>query len=328
MIRASKAHLRRFAIAILALALIGLGNRGCTSTNPDNASNQLTFSTPEHAVKALVAAMAAHDSDKLEKIFGPGNEDLLSSGDDVADQQVQNRFLQAYNEKHQLISNDDGSVTVALGANDWPMPIPIVKDESGKAWVFDTEAGKDEIINRRIGHNELTVIEVCRAIGDAQREYAQRDVNGNGVREYARKFISDPGTHNGLYWPTAPGEDPSPLGELAAEAQGEGYAITPTTQPRPYHGYLYRVLTAQGRDAPGGPMNYVIKGQLIGGFAVVAWPAEYGNSGIMTFITNYSGDVYQKDLGEQTDKLAREMTEYNPDASWKKADQAPVAATN
>lgn len=328
MIHACKSHLRRFAIAILALSLIALGNRGCTSTNPDNASNQLTFSTPEHAVHALVEAMDAHDSDKLEKIFGPDNEDLLSSGDEIADEQVQTRFLQAYNEKHQLIANADGSKTLALGANDWPMPIPIVRDESGKAWIFDTETGKDEIINRRIGHNELTVIEVCKAVCDAEREYAERDINGNGIPEYARKFISDPGTHNGLYWPTAEGEDPSPLGALAAHAQGEGYAITPSTEPRPYHGYLYRILTAQGTDAPGGPRDYVINGQFIGGFAVLAWPAEYGNSGIMTFITNYSGDVYQKDLGEQTDKLAREMTEYNPDASWKKADQAPVATMN
>ena len=199
------------------------------------------------------------------------------------------------------------------------MPIPLIKDETGKAWVFDMETGKDEIINRRIGRNELTVIEVCKAICDAQREYAERDLGGS-VAEYARKFISDSGTTNGLYWPTAEGEQPSPLGEFVAQAQGQGYTATPTTQPRPYHGYFYRILTAQGTDAPGGALNYMINGKLIGGFAVVAWPAEYGNSGVMTFITNYSGDVFQKDLGEQTDELARGMTEYNPDSSWKKAE--------
>jgi hypothetical protein len=213
-------------------------------------------------------------------------------------------------------------VTLLAGDDEWPLPIPIVQDGSGKRWVFDTASGKDEVITRRIGRNELTVIEVCKAIGDAQREYAQREVRGDGLPEYARKFISDPGTKNGLYWPTAEGEKPSPLGEAVAEAQVAGYSTSasPTGEPRPYHGYLYRILTAQGKDAPGGAEDYVINGRLIGGFAVIAWPVDYGSSGIMTFITNYAGEVYQKDLGEETDKLAQGLTEFNPDPTWKKAD--------
>jgi hypothetical protein len=183
----------------------------------------------------------------------------------------------------------------------------------------------DEIVNRRIGRNELDVIEVCKAIGDAQREYATQDHNSDGIPEYARKFISDDGQKNGLYWPTKEGEPQSPLGELAAEAQAQGYKASATNEPRPYHGYYYRILTAQGKDAQGGARSYEVNGKLIGGYAVVAWPADYGSSGIMTFISNYEGDVYQKDLGDDTDKLARAMTEYNPDSSWKKCEEANPA---
>ena len=323
MMPANHPHIRRMAMTILTFALISLVSRGCANTKtPDTrpVSDQLTFSSPDDAVNTLITALRTHDSQQLDRIFGPGNEDLLYSGDDVADVQTEDRFIVAYDQKHRLIANDQNSFTLTLGSGDWPMPIPIVKDESQKKWSFDTETGKDEIINRRIGHNELTVIEVCKAIGDAQRDYAERDPNGDGIPEYARKFISDPGKTNGLYWPTAEGEKPSPLGKLVAYAQGEGYSTTPNDEPRPFHGYLYRILTAQGKDAPGGPMDYVINGKFIGGFAVVAWPAEYGNSGIMTFVTNYTGDVYQKDLGDQTDKVAREMTEYDPDSSWKQAE--------
>jgi hypothetical protein len=322
--RAIRVPGRRFALVVVALTLIALATRGCTNTNPagETPAAQRTFASPEGALQSLVAAIRGRDTKALEAIFGPDSDDLLFSGDPVDDQQTLARFLTAYDEKHTLVPTDDNSVTIVVGNDDWPMPIPIVKTASGNAWIFDTANGKDEVITRRIGRNELTVIEVCKAICDAQREYAQRDPNHDEIPEYARKFISDPGQKNGLYWPTGEGEKPSPLGAAVAEAQGEGYSTTKSSsaQPRPYHGYLYRILTRQGSNAPGGAQEYIMNGKFIGGFAVVAWPVDYGSSGIMTFVTNYTGDVYQKDLGEDTGKLARAMTEYNPDSTWKKAE--------
>jgi hypothetical protein len=311
----TRAPLRRLTFVACTLIAIAIVNFGCTAT-------QRSFKSPEDAVESLVAAMRTHDTKKLQEIFGPDSDDVLFSGDPVDDQLIQDQFLRAFDERRRLSFNDEDSVTLLVGNDDWPMPIPIVKNQSGKSWIFDTASGKDEVITRRIGRNELTVIEVCKAICDAQREYAQRDTNRDGIPRYARKFISDPGRTNGLYWPTGDGERPSPLGEAVAQAHGEGYSTStsPTGQPRPYHGYLYRILTAQGKDAPGGAEDYVINGKLIGGFAVVAWPVDYGSSGVMTFVTNYTGDVYQKDLGDDTDKLARAMTEYNPDSTWKKAE--------
>jgi hypothetical protein len=323
--RATRILDRRLAFIVLALASIELANRGCTTTEParQTAAAQRTFASPDEALQSLVSAMRAQDTTALEAIFGPDSDDLLFSGDPVDDQRTLDRFLQAYDEKHELVPNDDRSMTIVVGIDAWPMPIPIVKIDSGNAWVFDTANGKDEVITRRIGRNELTVIEVCKAICDAQREYAQRDPNHDEIPEYARKLISDPGRANGLYWPTAEGEKPSPLGAAVAEAQGEGYSTAQSSsgEPRPYHGYLYRILTAQGKEAPGGAEDYIINGRFIGGFAVVAWPVDYGSSGVMTFITSYTGEVYQKDLGDDTDKLARAMTQYNPDSSWKKAEQ-------
>jgi hypothetical protein len=320
--------LRSLTSVILPLALIAGISHGCCNckqptTQPTATLEQRTFASPEEATAALIAALRAHDNEQLEAIFGPGNDDLLYSGDPVDDQQTQDRFVEAYDEKHQLVTNDDKTISIIVGNDDWPMPIPIMKDDSGKAWVFDTPDGKDEIIDRRVGRNELSVIQVCKAICDAQREYAHRDPNNDAIPEYSRKFISDPGTKNGLYWPTSEGEDPSPLGEFIAGAQAEGYSTTQNADsppPRPYHGYLYRILTAQGKDAPGGAQDYIVDGKFIGGFAIVAWPVNYRSSGITTFIANYTGDVYQKDLGEDTDKLARAMTEYNPDSTWKKAE--------
>jgi hypothetical protein len=303
---------RRLTFAGCSLMLMALANLGCTT------ASQRTFKSPDDAVQSLVTAMRGHDTKAIEAIFGPDSDDILSSGDPVDDQQTQAKFLKAFDEKHRLDPGEGKSMTLVVGKDDWPMPIPIIQDEKGKNWLFDTANGKDEVITRRIGRNELTVIEVCKAICDAQREYAQLDMNGDGLPEYARKFISDEGKKNGLYWPTAEGEPPSPLGEAVAKAQGAGYSVSanPTVHPRPYHGYLYRILTAQGKDAPGGAEDYIIKGRLIGGFAIVAWPVDYGSSGNMTFITNYAGEVYQKDLGEDSDKVGRAMTEYNPDATW------------
>lgn len=313
---------RCFFLATTLIALLVIVSRGCTNNQPGTETPQLSFNSPDDALQSVVTALRAHDTKKLEEIFGPDSGDLVFSGDSVNDQLTFDRFITAYDQKHQLTTNDDGSVTIVVGNDDWPMPIPLVKDQSGKAWIFDTANGKDEVIARRIGRNELSVIEVCKAICDAEREYAQRDPNHDEVPEYARKFISDPGKTNGLYWPTDADNPPSPLGAAVAEAQGEGYSIKPgsSDEPRPYDGYLFRILTAQGENAAGGAMDYVINDKFIGGFAVVAWPVNYGSSGIMTFVTNYSGDVYQKDLGQETDKLARGMTKYNPDSSWKKAE--------
>ena len=314
----------RIASALSAFALLLLVSRGCTNTNKpagEGATPQATFNTPEEALQAVVVAMRVHDNEKLKEIFGPDSDDLLFSGDPIDDDLTLDRFVMAYDQKHKLLPKDDGSMTIVVGKDDWPMPIPLMRDSSGK-WLFDTDNGVAEVITRRIGRNELTVIEVCKAICDAQREYAQRNPDKDEFPEYARQFISDPGKTNGLYWPTTPDEEPSPLGAAVAGAQGEGYSTAPNAlnEPRPYHGYLYRILTAQGNDAPGGTMDYVINGKLIGGFAVVAWPVNYGSSGIMTFITNYNGEVYQKDLGEDTDKVARAMTDFNPDSTWKQAE--------
>jgi len=286
------------------------------------AVEQATFVNPDDAVAALVRAVSQRDNTEMASILGPDGADLLNTGDDVADRMQADRFLKAYNEKHQLeFSQDKTSATLIVGNNDWPMPIPIVKTEDGNAWVFDTDAGMDEIINRRIGRNELDVIEVCKAISDAEVDYAQLDLPGKMEGEYARKFISDPGKKDGLYWPSEAGQPQSPLGEFAAEASAEGYSTQSTDKgPRPYHGYYYRILTSQGPNAPGGEVDYEVNGHLIGGFAIVAWPADYANSGIMTFLADYKGNVYQKDLGDDTDKIARDMKSFDPDSSWKKAD--------
>src|SRR5205823_16354 len=224
-----KSFARHLALSLLVLFFVALSNRGCTNTNNSTSGdNQRTFSSPNDAVNAFVSAMRAGDKKQLHAIFGEESDDLLSSGDAVADQNAKEQLLQAYDEKHELTTNSDGSKTLTIGKTDWPLPIPLVQDESSKAWVFDTEAGKDEIINRRVGRNELTVIEVCKAIGDAEREYAARDPNKDGIPEYARKFFSSPGTKDGLYWETKEGEEPSPLGAAAAEAQAQGYSTAST----------------------------------------------------------------------------------------------------
>ena len=206
-----------------------------------------------------------------------------------------------------------------VGKQEWPFPIPVVK--KGQSWVFDTDKGKEEILNRRIGENELNTIQVMLAVVDAQREYAMKDRDKNELLEYAQKFVSDPGKKNGLYWEAKAGEAESPLGPIMAQARSEGYRGKPASTPPPYHGYRYRILTAQGKDAPGGAYSYLVKGKMIGGFAVVAYPAEYGNSGVMTFIVNHDGKVFQKNLGKNTAGIASAMKEYNPDSTWQEVKQ-------
>jgi len=322
---------------IAVLVLVGLIAYGPSCSSNSSSSKPTTepaapevasYDSPDAALAALLSAMRANDNAKLQYILGPDADDILSSGDAVADLQRRTLFLNSYDQKHSFTTNPDGSVTLVIGNQEWPLPIPIVKDIDSQKWFFDTDAGKDEILSRRIGNNELNVILVCNAIGDAEEDYAHADPDGNGIPEYAAKVLSDPGKHNGLYWHTEPGQPPSPLGEFVAAAVAEGYSVArpdgaTDTGPRPYHGYLYRLLTAQGEHAPGGAMDYMVNGKLIGGFAAVAFPADYGNSGIMTFMVNHDGIVYEKDLGEETDKLARAINVYDPDPTWKKVDDAP-----
>jgi hypothetical protein len=289
--------------------------QGCTQQQSPK-----TFSSPERASDALVKSLRSWSPEKFKQLLGPDAQDVLFSGDDVADRVAVETFLAAYDQSHHFTTEANGDVTLSIGDQDWPMPIPLVQDERDR-WYFDIEAGKDEVINRRIGRNELDVIETCQAVVDAQREYIKGNVAGDGVKEYAQKFLSDAGKKNGLYWPTAAGEKQSPLGPLVAEAVDEGYTATASTEPRPYHGYCYRMLTKQGPNAPGGAKDYLVNGRMTGGFAVIAYPADYGNSGIMSFITSAEGLVYQKDLGAASATAARTMEAFDPDADWQ-----PIAA--
>ena len=285
--------------------LAALVSTGC-------ANGPQTFATPEEAATALVNAFQPYDRDRLIAVLGTEGEDVIASGDPVADQEDFDRFVKSYRERHRFELGPDGTTTLVVGADEWPMPIPLVKSDSG--YRFDSARGREEILNRRIGRNELDTIETCRAIADAQQEYFGSAVGGGA---YAAKFISDAGKKNGLYWPTEPGQPESPLGPLVAEANTEGYT-TPDGKsgPAPFHGYYYRMLTAQGANAPGGARSYMKDGRLADGFAVIAYPVEYDNSGIMTFIVSHNGIVYQRDLGEDTARKAEAITAFDPGPEW------------
>jgi hypothetical protein len=265
-------------------------------------------------VQAIVTALQTGNEKELLLILGPGGDEILSSGDEVDDLQGRQNFLKAYNEQNSITPDGDRFLLV-IGKNDWPFPIPITK--KADRWIFDTASGKEEILNRRIGKNELNTIQVLLAIVDAQREFAMKGRDTDALMEYAQKFRSDPGMKNGLYWQAEEGEESSPLGELVANARTEEYTSGGARdKPEPYYGYFYRILTAQGRNAPGGAYDYLVDDKMIGGFAVVAYPAEYANSGVMSFTVNHDGVVYEKDLGEKTGELAEEMTLYDPDETW------------
>jgi hypothetical protein len=241
----------------------------------------------------------------------------MYSGDPVSDKERRKKGIEAFDRKNSLVKEGEKMVLV-IGENDWPFPIPLVKQ--GEKWIFDTEAGRVEILNRRIGQNELSTIRTMHEIVDAEREYAMVDRDGDGLVEYAGKFLSDPGKKNGLYWQTKEGEEPSPLGELVAKAKAGGYTKGSTQKPEPYNGYYYLMLNKQGKNASGGAFDYVVKGKQIAGFAVVAYPAKYGNSGVMTFMVNQDGVVYQKDLGRNTEKAAKAVKKFDPDKTWKKVE--------
>jgi DUF2950 family protein len=281
---------------------------------------QKTFSSPEDASAALFAAVQSNDEKALLEIFGPDGKQIVSSGDDVEDAQSHANFAQKYQEMHRLVKEPDGTICLYIGAMNWPTPIPIVN--SGTSWYFNTEAGKKEILARRIGRNEMSAIHVCKELVAAQKEFysSQHQV-------YAQKIFSDPGQQNGLYWKAAEGAPQSPIGPLVAAAVAEGYTKDQNAAPTPYRGYYYRVLTRQGKNAPGGAKSYLPGGKMTEGFAFVAYPAEYRSSGVMTFIVDQDGVVYQKDLGKNTETLAKAMKEYNPNTTWQKPELETEEAT-
>jgi hypothetical protein len=297
-------------LALLALVTLTRAHAPAAETPPE----QKAFAQPAEAARALVGAVRAHDQAALLAILGPGSEDVISSGDPIDDRAVGDRFAAKAAEHLRLETLDSGAVILRVGKDDWPFAIPLVKD--GDKWRFNTPDGRQELLNRRIGRNELKAIDVCRVYVEAQREYAGLQ-GGKGAPVYAQKVRSDPGKRDGLHWDDPTGKHPSPLGPFLAEADAEGYTKPEAgAAPRPYHGYFYRILTAQGEHAPGGARSYLKDGTMTGGFALLAYPAEHGTSGVMSFIVGPQGLVYQKDLGDKTDEVAKAITTYDPDVSW------------
>jgi Protein of unknown function (DUF2950) len=292
---------------LLSVVLLG-------SSAPAFAQEQ--FKSPEAAVDALVGAAKSGDAKAILAVLGPDGQAIISSGDPVADTNAREKFLSAYDAKHEIELEGNGTQILILGGDDWPFPIPLANNAG--EWQFDTKEGLDEILRRRIGRNELSVIQVALAYVQAQTEYAALDPAALGRGVYAQRIVSHPGKKDGLYWPTTEGQTPSPLGDLAAKASAEGYKAG--ENPIPYHGYYYRILTRQGAGAPGGAFDYLVKGKLKGGFGLIAVPAEYGNSGIMTFMVNHDGTVLQKDLGPKTTTIAAKVEAFAPDHTWTKVD--------
>jgi hypothetical protein len=293
--------LRRGVLPVLVAA-------SAFATDPPPAKH---FETPEEAVRALAKAARAPDHTAVLAVLGPGGEDIASSGDPVDDRAARQRFVTAVGERVRIEPLDERTAVANVGTDDWPFPVPLVHDPEG--WRFDAAAGRDEIVNRRVGRNELDAIETCRAYVEAQREYAR----GAGAGAYAQKVRSEPGKRDGLYWEEETNGSRSPLGPLLAEATAEGYALRePGAAPAPYHGYLFRILTTQGKNASGGARSWVKDGRMTGGFGLLAYPAEPGVSGVMTFVVGPEGVVFQKNLGEKTAELAKAMTAYDPDETW------------
>jgi hypothetical protein len=289
---------------IMALALM---------SSPSQA--QQSYPTPEDAAAALASAVKSGPEGAVLKVLGSAAEDIVSSGDEVADADIRQRFTSMYEAKHSIKAEGNKKATLMLGPEDFPFPIPLVNTRTG--WEFDTAEGRIEVLYRRIGRNELDAIQTSLAFVDAENEYADKD-RGEGIGVYAQRIVSSAGKKDGLFW--RDDNDQSPLGALAAQASAEGYK--PEEGAAPYHGYYFRILKGQGSNAPGGALNYVVKGKMIGGFALAAWPAEYGNSGVVTFLVNHAGVVYQKDLGPRTEVLVSRMTAFDPDQTWKKVDGA------
>ena len=299
----------QFAVAGLLLAsVMGLAQ----------SSGEKTFASPGDAVLALYNAAKANDTQAMDAIFGSNAPKILNTGDAVADKNTLAKFISRYDQMHRVVQEPDGTVTLYVGADNWPMPISIVKNGSSQ-WYFDTGAGMKEILYRRIGTNENDAIDTLNTLVEAQGEYAAQMHDGSKTKQYALKFISTAGKQDGLYWKTDDAQPPSPIGPQIVDASTEGYDIQ-QGKATPFHGYYFRMLTKQGAAAKGGARDYVVNGELTKGFAFVAYPAEYRNSGVMTFVVNQDGVVYEKDLGDDTEKLGAAMTEYNPDSTWSRAD--------
>jgi len=325
---------RRLAsLAVCALvAGVAWGAAAQDAAQPQQRPDQRTFSSPEEGIAALIDALRKDDKSAIEAVLGPDSADIIESGDPVADKNAREAFLKEYDEKHELTTVNEATRTLEVGQSDWPLPIPVVRRDAG--WSFDVDSGRDEILGRRIGRNEANAVEAALAFVDAERDYATEDRNGDGILEYAQQFGSTKGLKNGLYWPTQPGEPPSPLGPFFADAQSEGYfqgyadkGEPSDRPPEPYYGYRYLILTGQGPSAQGGAYDYVVDGHMIGGFALIAYPAEYGVSGVMTFIVNHDGVVYQKDLGPDTEDIAASVTDFDPDSTWQRV-QTPVGVAS
>jgi hypothetical protein len=321
--RATAALRGAFCVGVL-LAAVALGDGAqhlAMAQKPAQsaATQQLSFDSADQVAQALVAAMQARDTKKVLAILGPGSARLIQSGDKVAEDAARQRFLDAFQEKHQLQPAGPDRMILEVGPDDWPLPMPIVAS-SGK-WRFDSVAGVQELIDRRIGRNELAAIGVMLAYVDAQKDFAERDKQAGGPGAFATRLYSTPGKHDGLYWPSAPGEPESPMGKLVAKFEAEGYPGEPSKGPPvPYQGYFFRLLKAQGPNAPGGEKDYMVNGQLTGGFALIAWPAVYGSSGIMTFIVNQDRVVFQDDLGPRTASIVQGITRYDPGIEWARID--------
>jgi len=299
------------AATVCALVLAWIA----ASTGRAQSPRYRTFPTAEAAVQALVGSAKAGNLDELLTIFGPDGRELVASSDPLTARKNREVFLVAAREHWELVKGGPNRMILVIGNEEWPFPVPLVKEAAG--WRFDTAAGKEEVLTRRIGRNELAVIQTCRSYVAAQRRYAQQGHDGKAPGRYATRFRSDPGKQNGLYWPISKGQKPSPLGDLIAQATAEGGPPGKAgEQPSPFEGYYYKILTAQGPAAPGGAKEYVVNGEMSGGFALVAWPAQYNATGVMTFIVSADNLVHEKDLGEKTDSVARKMTRYDPDASW------------
>jgi hypothetical protein len=308
--------------SLYAIAAAAILAAGCFSLSASaQQKNQQTFSSPEEASNALVTAAKNNDENAMREVLGPDGNDIVSSGDDVEDSGSRANFVQRYQEMHRLVKEPDGTTTLYIGAENWPTPIPIVNN--GHAWYFETEIGKQEILFRRIGLNELSAVEVCKELVAAEKEFS-----ANPKSEYAQKIFSDEGRHNGLYWKAADGDTESPIGPLVAAAAAKGYVKTQDAASAPYRGYYFRILTSAGKNAPGGARSYISDGKMTGGFAFVAYPAEYRSSGVMTFIVNQDGAVYQKDLGRKTSGLATAMKAYDPNPSWQKAEEKQMEAAD
>ena len=306
-----KNTMMKFLAIALALA--------CAATPAQAAPPaQKTFASPELAASALADAVRAADVNALLAVVGPESKSWIFTGDAVSDRADWKTFLTAYDKKHAIEKDGEARAILSLGEGDWPFPAPLV-NKNGK-WSFDAAAGREEVTNRRVGSNELGAIQTMLAIVEAERVYAASDADRNGRTDYAAKFISTPGKKDGLYWESKPGEPESPLGPLVGAASAQGYSTKASSKPRPYYGYIYRIVTAQGKDAPGGAYDYLVNGRLFGGFAVVAYPSSYGVSGVKTFIVNHEGIVYEKDLGEATGTKAAALKTYNPDKTWQKAE--------